>query len=64
MDPFGNHAITCHGGIAARKATLLEYALERAFRKLVESLIDNLLQHVYLVTLCQNKTSLHSSLED
>jgi hypothetical protein len=33
MDPFGNHAITCHGGIAARKATLLEYALERAFRK-------------------------------
>ena len=33
LDPKGNHAITCHGGIAARKATLLEHALERVFRK-------------------------------
>ena len=33
IDPAGNHALTCHGGIAARKATLLEHALERAFRK-------------------------------
>ena len=33
LDPKGNHAITCHGGIAARKATLLENALERVFRK-------------------------------
>jgi hypothetical protein len=33
LDPFGNHAVTCHGGIAARKATLLEQPLERVFRK-------------------------------
>ena len=33
IDPTGNHALLCHGGIAARKATLLERSLERVFRK-------------------------------
>jgi hypothetical protein len=33
IDAAGNHAMLCHGGIGARKATLLERALERAFRK-------------------------------
>jgi len=33
IDPAGNHALLCHGGMGARKATLLERALERAFRK-------------------------------
>ena len=33
IDHAGNHALTCHGGIAARKATLLEHGLERVFRK-------------------------------
>ena len=32
IDPTGNHALMCHKGIAARKATLLERALERTFR--------------------------------
>ena len=33
IDPAGNHALLCHAGIGARKATLLERALERVFRK-------------------------------
>jgi hypothetical protein len=33
IDPTGNHALLCHAGIAARKATLLERGLERVFRK-------------------------------
>lgn len=33
IDPAGNHALMCHSGIAARKATLLERALERTFRQ-------------------------------
>ena len=33
IDPSGNHALLCHPGIAARKATLLERGLERVFRK-------------------------------
>jgi len=33
IDPAGNHAMLCHAGIAARKATLLERGLERVFRK-------------------------------
>ena len=32
IDPTGNHALLCHGGIGARKATLLEGSLERVFR--------------------------------
>ena len=33
LDPSGNHALLCHAGMGARKATVLERALERAFRK-------------------------------
>jgi hypothetical protein len=33
IDPAGNHALLCHSGITTRKATLLERALERVFRK-------------------------------
>ena len=33
IDPHGNHALLCHKGITTRKATLLERALERTFRK-------------------------------
>jgi len=32
VDSAGNHAILCHAGITARKATLLEKSLERVFR--------------------------------
>jgi hypothetical protein len=33
LDPFGNHAIMCHAGLAARKATFLERSIERVYRK-------------------------------
>jgi len=33
IDPAGNHAMNCHGGMGAKKATLLERSLERVFRK-------------------------------
>jgi hypothetical protein len=33
IDPAGNHALMCHPGLPAKKATLLERALERVFRK-------------------------------
>ena len=33
IDPAGNHALVCHAGMGARKATVFERALERVFRK-------------------------------
>ena len=32
LDPAGNHALVCHAGMGARKATLLEKALDRTFK--------------------------------
>ena len=33
LDSHGNHGLTCHPGVKAQKATLMERALERLFRK-------------------------------
>lgn len=33
LDELGNHGLTCHPGVKALRATLLERAIERAFRK-------------------------------
>lgn len=33
LDSYGNHGLTCHPGIKAQRATLMEKALEKGFRR-------------------------------